>query len=148
MIKEKIKTINENIWLSVVTGLALIALLTAEAFLPGYPLPDISIPAISAVCLTALVLNHYFTGKTRGDFLLNLLAGEVIFGLMPLAGGFTVGEEAAMTALIGGAFYALISWLFASMVERMESTLSGKLAPVSTAFILFLGCQCFTNILL
>ncbi len=70
------------------------------------------------------------------------------FGLLPWAAGLTAGTEAVRFAVVGGAAFGALTFLFTSLRERLASGPSGRLAPLVTAGILFLACQCFAGMLL
>lgn len=55
-------------------------------------------------------------------------------------------NETMMLALVMGV--TLISGMFASMTDRMECTVKSGLAPLGSAFVLFMAFQEFGNILL
>ncbi len=142
------KKLNENSFLALVVGLTILLMFISKTFLPGAMLLQLSMPNIAGICLIALLLNHYLGSKETGNILLNALLGGIILGIIPVAGGVTIGMGALKLAIVGGVEYAVLSWLFGSMINRMESTISTKLAPVPTAFVLFLACQGLANILL
>lgn len=142
------KKLNENSFLALVVGLTILLMFISKTFLPGAMLLQLSMPNIAGICLIALLLNHYLGSKETGNILLNALLGGIILGIIPVAGGVTIGMGALKLAIVGGVEYAVLSWLFSSMINRMESTISTKLAPVPTAFVLFLACQGLANILL
>ena len=48
-------------------------------------------------------------------------------------------------AVVGGAAFGALTFLFTSLRERLASGPSGRLAPLVTAGILFLACQCFAG---
>ncbi len=146
---EKIKGLNENSFLALVVGVTVLLMFTAKTFLPGAILIELSsIPNLAGICLIALLLNYYLGSREKGNILVNAVLGGIILGILPVAGGVTIGYEALKLALVGGVEYALLGWLFASMVDRMECTINARLAPVPTAFVLFLACQGLGNILL
>lgn len=87
-------------------------------------------------------------GVPRRNWGLTLLLGALTFGLLPWAAGLTAGTEAVRFAVVGGAAFGALTFLFTSLRERLASGPSGRLAPLVTAGILFLACQCFAGMLL
>lgn len=140
--------VNETILLTLVVGITLLIQVLQRTFLPAVILMEFSVPNMAGLCLIALVLNAYLGGERSRGIAVNLCFGEVIFGLLPLLAGVTQGKDVFLLALVGGVEYALISGVFATMTDRMENTVKSRLAPICSAFVLFLACQGFANIFL
>ncbi len=140
--------VNETILLTLVVGITLLIQVLQRTFLPAVILMEFSVPNMAGLCLIALVLNAYLGGERSRGIAVNLCFGEVIFGLLPLLAGVTQGKEVFLLAIVGGVEYALISGVFATMTDRMENTVKSRLAPICSAFVLFLACQGFANIFL
>ncbi|MCI7595157.1 MAG: hypothetical protein PUI41_02845 [Lachnospiraceae bacterium] len=140
--------VNETILLTLVVGITLLIQVLQRTFLPAVILMEFSVPNMAGLCLIALVLNAYLGGERSRGIAVNLCFGEVIFGLLPLLAGVTQGKDVFLLAIVGGVEYALISGVFATMTDRMENTVKSRLAPICSAFVLFLACQGFANMLL
>ena len=140
--------VNETILLTLVVGITLLIQVLQKTFLPAVILMEFSIPNMAGLCLIALVLNAYLGGERSRGIAVNLCFGEVIFGLLPLLAGVTQGKDVFLLAIVGGVEYALISGVYATMTDRMENTVKSRLAPICSAFVLFLACQGFANIFL
>lgn len=140
--------VNETILLTLVVGITLLIQVLQRTFLPAVILMEFSVPNMAGFCLIALVLNAYLGGERSRGIAVNLCFGEVIFGLLPLLAGVTQGKDVFLLAIVGGVEYALISGVFATMTDRMENTVKSRLAPICSAFVLFLACQGFANIFL
>lgn len=140
--------VNETILLTLVVGITLLIQVLQKTFLPAVILMEFSVPNMAGLCLIALVLNAYLGGERSRGIAVNLCFGEVIFGLLPLLAGVTQGKDVFLLAIVGGVEYALISGVFATMTDRMENTVKSRLAPICSAFVLFLACQGFANIFL
>ena len=140
--------VNETILLTLVVGITLLIQVLQKTFLPAVILMEFSVPNMAGLCLIALVLNAYLGGERSRGIAVNLCFGEVIFGLLPLLAGVTQGKDVFLLAIVGGVEYALISGVFATMTDRMENTVKSRLAPICSAFVLFLACQGFANMLL
>ena len=137
-----------NTALAAVVGLGCLAAVLYRVFLPAAVLP--AGPAAAAACsLLALAAEAYLSkGVPRRNWGLTLLLGALTFGLHPWAAGLTAGTEAVRFAVVGGAAFGALTFLFTSLRERLASGPSGRLAPLVTAGILFLACQCFAGMLL
>ena len=140
--------VNETILLTLVVGITLLIQVLQRTFLPAVILMEFSVPNMAGLCLIALVLNAYLGGERSRGIAVNLCFGEVIFGLLPLLAGVTQGKDVFLLAIVGGVEYALISGVFATMTDRMENTVKSRQAPICSAFVLFLACQGFANMLL
>ena len=140
--------VNETILLTLVVGITLLIQVLQRTFLPAVILMEFSVPNMAGLCLIALVLNAYLGGERSRGIAVNLCFGEVIFGLLPLLAGVTQGKDVFLLAIVGGVEYTLISGVFATMTDRMENTVKSRLAPICSAFVLFLACQGFANMLL
>ena len=132
-----------NTALAAVVGLGCLAAVLYRVFLPAAVLPAVGLPAAAACSLLALA-----KGVPRRNWGLTLLLGALTFGLLPWAAGLTAGTEAVRFAVVGGAAFGALTFLFTSLRERLASGPSGRLAPLVTAGILFLACQCFAGMLL
>ena len=140
--------INETTMLALVIGITLIIMVGLRIFLPAAILIQLDIPNIAGLSLLSLLLTHYLGEKKNSNILLNLVFAAIIFGCLPWFAALTTVKEALWMAGVGGVEYALLSWMFASMTDRMECTVKSRLAPICSAFVLFLAFQGFGNILL
>ena len=127
-----------GIFLACVTGIALLIALALRAFFPRMILPHMDASAMVALSLTALVLDHYLVKGSRRDFRLLPLYGALVFGLFPFAASFV--------AVLGGVVFAAATFLFDTMADRLSTGPAAKIAPLLSAFGLFLACQCLMGI--
>ena len=75
------KSYTLNILLAAVVGLASLADLLCRVFLPGAVFPVVSLPAVAALVLLALVLECYLVkGVPRRDWVMTGLLGVLTFG--------------------------------------------------------------------
>ena len=129
-----------NTALAAVVGLGCLAAVLYRVFLPAAVLPAVGLPAAAACSLLALAAEAYLSkGVPRRNWGLTLLLGALTFGLLPWAAGLTAGTEAVRFAVVGGAAFGALTFLFTSLRERLASGPSGRLAPLVTAGILFLA---------
>ena len=138
-----------NILLAAVVGLASLAALLCRVFLPAAILTVVSLPAVAALVLIALVLECYLTKPIpQRDWGVTGLLGALTFGLLPFGAGLTAGGEAVRLAVVGGAAFLVLAFLFTTLRGRLVSGRAGRLAPLVTGGVLFLACQCFIGMLL
>lgn len=138
-----------NTALAAVVGLGCLAAVLYRVFLPAAVLPAVGLPAAAACSLLALAAEAYLSkGVPRRNWGLTLLLGALTFGLLPWAAGLTAGTEAVRFAVVGGAAFGALTFLFTSLRERLASGPSGRLAPWSPPASCFWpasalpGCSC------
>ena len=133
--------------LACILGLALLLCVLVRTFLPGALLPVLNIPAITGLCLIALVAEFYLAPGAKRCYPAIFLFSAVPFGLLPLAAGFGAAGW-WKPALVGAIVCTLVTWLYTSMVSRISSGNKAKAAPVLSALGLYLAVQCFMGIFL
>ena len=144
----KNKTYILNTLLAAVLGIVLLIAVLVRTFAPAVIIPALNIPNMVLISLLALLSDLYLApGATRCYVCVALLAAAA-FGLLPFAACFVAGLEAAKLALIGGIVFAVTTWLFTSIQERLSSGPAAKAAPVLSALGLYLAAQSLTGILL
>lgn len=129
-----------NTVLAAVLGVVLLVSVIVKTNCPHFILPEINIPYIAAISLTALVLTHFVKTET-GCFICEALLAAVTFAVLPLAAG--MGTVVWKTALCGGIVFAVLNAMFTAMTKRMELADTCKYAVIPAAFGLFLAFQCF-----
>ena len=65
------------------------------------------------------------------------------FALLPMAAGIIAPANALMLGIKGAVVFTVTTWLFTSMADRISTGPQAKLAPVMSAFGLYLASQCF-----
>ena len=128
------------------------AKLTAEAFRAIADRPPETLHELLLLIVLVYRVQTHIEGIPvrslgRLDVLTALLAA-ITFGLLPYVAGFATLHQTWKLALIGGVVFALVTWLFTEMQERLSSGPAAKLAPVFSALGLYLAFQCFSGILL
>ncbi len=144
----KQKTYFLNLMLVVVLTLAMAAMVLLRTFGPAMVLPKWSIPNMVLLSLVALLLDHYLAPGACRCYICIPLFAVLSFGILPLAAGVVSLAQCWKIALIGGAVFTLVTWLFSSIQDRLSTGPSAKLAPVISAFGLYLAFQAFAGILL
>ncbi len=133
--------------LAIVTGTALLALLVTNAFLPHIILPRPTAGNIILLCLIALTLDYYIAHDRRHDFRFIPIYGALIFGLFPMAAFVAAPIESLRLALMGAVILTVLTYIFDTITERLSSSPAVKLAPLLSAFGLYLAAQCLIGII-
>lgn len=136
------KNYTSNIVLAAALGLAMAACVIVRAVMPMAVLPGLTVSNVTAVCLVALLAAHYLAGGVSHDAV-TLVLGVVSFGLLPACAGLVRWQDAWKPALLGGAVFFVLSFLFAQMQLRLKTGPAAKAAPILSAFGLYLAMQCF-----
>ena len=129
--------------LAVVLAIALCAMILVRTFAPLCVLPGFTVANLSAVCLLALLLTHYLTGKAVSCDPVTLVLAVVTFGAMPLCGAFVSWQAAWKLGLLGGVVFFGLSFAFRQMMTRLQTGPAAKAAPALCALGLYLAMQCF-----
>ena len=144
----KNKTYILNTLLAAVLGIVLLIAVLVRTFAPAVIIPALNIPNMVLISLLALLSDHYLAPGAKRCYVCVALLAAAVFGLLPFAACFVAGLEAAKLALIGGIVFAVTTWLFTSIQERLSSGPAAKAAPVLSALGLYLAAQSLTGILL
>ena len=137
----KKNTMLVNTLLAVVLGAGLLVGVVWITFMPYVVLPELDAIAMVAITLIALVLEYYISGKQERNWAVQIVLGTVTFGGLSFAAGLPYAG--IKTFIVGAVVFAVVTFLFDSMVCRLEVTTDKKCAVIPTAFVLFLACQCF-----
>ncbi len=140
----KKNTMMVNTLLAVVLGVGLLVGMIWRTCMPYVVLPELDVIAMAAITLIALVLEYYISGKQERNWAVQIILGGVTFGGLALAAGLSYAG--VKTFLCGAVVFGIITFLFDSMVQRLEVTTDKKCAVIPTAFVLYLACQCFVGI--
>lgn len=137
-----------NTVLAVVTGVILLGAVLVRVFMPIVMIPSPGIPELTALSLLVLLIEHYLKKEGKRCYLCVFVLAAVTFGLLPWAAGFVALNELWKTALVGGAVFTAVTWIFTSMQERINSGKANKAVPVINAIGLYLAVQCFAGMFL
>lgn len=139
----KEKTYFLNTFLAAVLGIAMAAAVLVRTFLPNFIMPNLDIPMLVLISLVALLLDHYITPGAKRCYICIPVFSAIAFGLLPYCAAYVTGGEAMKLAFLGGVVFTATTWLFTSMIDRLDSGPAAKLAPVVSALGLYLASQCF-----
>ena len=135
------KTYTLNTMLSGVMCLVLLAFVLIRTFAPNIIIPELDIPAMTAISLVALVLDFYAAPGAKRCYICIPVFSALTFGLLPFAACFVGAMEALKLGLVGGVVFTAATWLFSSMADRLSSGPAAKAAPIVSAFGLYLAIQ-------
>lgn len=144
----KNKTYTLNTVLAVLLGAALLVCVLVRTFAPRIIMPHLDVVNMTLISLAALVVDHYLAPDAKRCYICIPVFSVLTFGLLPMVAGFADSAAAWKLALIGGAVFTVITWLFSSMTARMATGRTSKAAAVAGAFGIWLAFQCFSGILL
>lgn len=137
----KKNTMMANTLLAVVLGAGLLVAMILRTFVPNVVLPQLDLNAMVGITLITLCLEYYIVGKQERRWLIQIVLATVTFGGMPLAAGLL--DTVLRNCITGAIVFTIVTFLFDSMVRRLEVTTERKCAIIPTAFVLYLACQCF-----
>ena len=137
-----------NIALAVLLTVALLAELLLRYFAPAVVLPELNIPNMVALSLAALLLEFYMAPKGSDCYVCVVIFSALSFGLLPYAAGYVAPAQVWKVALVGGVLFTLLTWLYDSIMDRITTGPKAVLAPVISAFGLYLAFQAFAGIIL
>ena len=144
----KNKTYFLNTILAAVLFVAMLAVVLLRSLAPMRILPVLNIPNMVALCLVALLLDHYFAPGAKRCYICIPVLSALSFFLLPWAAGYADVAQSLKLALIGMVVFTVTTWLYSSIQERLSSGPACRMAPVLSALGLFLAAQCFAGILL
>lgn len=144
----KNKTYTLNTILAVLFGALLLIAELIRAFAPAVILPKLDIPALTAISLAALVLDHYLAPGARRCYICIPVFSALTFGILPFAAMFTGPMDALKLAISGCVIFTAATWTFTSVQDRLSSGPAARLAPVVSALGIWLATQAFAGILL
>lgn len=132
-----------NTFLAVVFTAALLAMVIARAICPVLIFPGFGVPNLVLISLIALLLDYYIVKDAPRCYICIPVFAFVTFALLPMAAGIIAPANALMLGIKGAVVFTVTTWLFTSMADRISTGPQAKLAPVMSAFGLYLASQCF-----
>ena len=142
----KNKTYTLNTLLTAVLAAVLAAMVVLRAVSPQLILMQFDIVSITAICLAALVLDHYLAPGAKRCYICIPLFAALSFGILPFAAGVVAMEYTLGLALTGAAIFTVCTFVFTSIQDRLSSGPAAKLAPVLSALGIWLAVQAFAGI--
>ena len=124
----------------------LLAFVLVRTFLPNFLIPALDVPNMVLISLVALIIDHYAAPGAKRCYICTFLFSAITFGALPYVSGFTAGWDVLKLGLVGGAVFTVLTWLFTSVQVRLSSGPAAKLAPIMSAFGIWLAVQAFAGI--
>lgn len=137
-----------NTALAAVVTVAAAVCVLLRTFCPWVIIPELNIPNMALLSLIALLADYYIAKGARRCYICTFLFSAASFGVLPFAAGFSAGWDVLKLALVGGAVFTALTFLYSSVQERLSSGPVAKAAPVLCAFGLYLACQIFAGMIL
>ena len=144
----KNKTYFLSALLAAVVFVALAVEVVVRSVAPMWILPPLNIPNVTALCLLALLLDHYLAPGAQRCYLCIPVFAALTFFLLPLVSGYADVLGSCRLALVGAVVFTAVTWLFTSIQDRLSTGPACRLAPILSALGLFLAAQCFAGIIL
>ena len=142
----KNKTYTLNTVLTAVLTAVLAAMVVLRTFAPQIILPIFDIPTLTAISLAALVLDHYLAPNAKRSWICIPLFAALSFGILPWAAGLVAVKYLLGLALTGAVVFTVCTFVFTSIQDRLSSGPAAKLAPIMSAFGIWLAVQAFAGI--
>ena len=142
----KNKTYTLNTVLTAVLTAVLAVMVVLRTFAPQIILPVFDIPTLTAISLAALVLDHYLAKDAKRCYICIPLFAALSFGILPFAAGMVAVKYILGLAISGAVIFTICTFAFTSIQDRLSSGPAAKLAPIMSAFGIWLAVQAFAGI--
>ena len=136
-----------NTILAVVVAITLLAIILVRTFMPNFVIPKVSIPNLVLLSLIALVLDHYIAKGANRCYICIPVFAIITFGLLPFCAGYIPAAEIWKLALVGGAVFTIVTFLYTSVQDRLSSGPVRKAAPIISALGLYFAAQCLSGMI-
>ena len=142
----KNKTYTLNTVLTAVLTAVLAVMVVLRTVSPQLILMQFDIVSITGISLAALVLDHYLAPNAKRCYVCIPIFAALSFGILPWAAGMVAVKYLLGLALTGAVVFTLCTFVFTSIQDRLSSGPAAKLAPIMSAFGIWLAVQAFAGI--
>ena len=142
----KNKTYTLNTVLNVVLTAVLAVMVVLRTVSPQLILMQFDIVSITGISLAALVLDHYLAPNAKRCYVCIPIFAALSFGILPWAAGLVAVKYLLGLALTGAVVFTVCTFVFTSIQDRLSSGPAAKLAPIMSAFGIWLAVQAFAGI--
>ena len=142
----KNKTYTLNTVLNVVLTAVLAVMVVLRTVSPQLILMQFDIVSITGISLAALVLDHYLAPNAKRCYVCIPVFAALSFGILPFAAGGVAVMYLLGLALTGAVVFTVCTFVFTSIQDRLSSGPAAKLAPIMSAFGIWLAVQAFAGI--
>ena len=132
-----------NTFLAAVFTAVLLVMVVARAVCPVLIFPGFGVPNLVLISLIALLLDHYIVKGAPRCYICIPVFAFLTFAILPLAAGIIASAHALMLGIKGAVVFTVTTWLFTDLADRIATGPEAKLAPIMSAFGLYLASQCF-----
>ena len=141
-------TFKLNTILTIVLGIVLFAAILIRVFAPIVILPNLDVPNMVLISLIALLADNYLGKTSDRNYVWILVLSVLTFGLLPWVAGFVSGLDMVKTAVVGGIIFTVVTWMFSSVQDRIQSGSKTKATLLVCAMGIYLAAQCFAGMFL
>ena len=142
----KNKTYTLNTVLTAVLTAVLAVMVVLRTVSPQLILMQFDIVSITGISLAALVLDHYLAPNAKRCYVCIPIFAALSFGILPFAAGMVAVKYLLGLALTGAVVFTVCTFVFTSIQDRLSSGPAAKLAPIMSAFGIWLAVQAFAGI--
>ena len=142
----KNKTYTLNTVLTAVLAAVLAVMVVLRAVSPQLILMQFDIVSITGISLAALVLDHYLAKGAKRCWICIPVFAALSFGILPFAAGMVALKDILGLAASGTVIFTLCTFAFTSIQDRLSSGPAARLAPIMSAFGIWLAVQAFAGI--
>ena len=142
----KNKTYTLNTVLTAVLAAVLAVMVVLRAVSPQLILMQFDIVSITGIPLIALVLDHYLAKGAKRCYICIPVFAALSFGILPFAAGMVALKYVLGLAASGAVIFTLCTFAFTSIQDRLSSGPAARLAPIMSAFGIWLAVQAFAGI--
>ena len=142
----KNKTYTLNTVLTAVLAAVLAVMVVLRAVSPQLILMQFDIVSITGISLIALVLDHYLAKGAKRCWICIPVFAALSFGILPFAAGMVALKNILGLAASGAVIFTLCTFAFTSIQDRLSSGPAARLAPIMSAFGIWLAVQAFAGI--
>ena len=142
----KNKAYTLNTVLTAVLTAVLAAMVVLRTVSPQLILMQFDIVSITGISLVTLVLDHYLAPNAKRCWICIPLFAALSFGILPFAAGMVAVKYLLGLALTGAVVFTVCTFVFTSIQDRLSSGPAAKLAPIMSAFGIWLAVQAFAGI--
>ena len=142
----KNKTYTLNTVLTAVLTAVLAVMVVLRTVSPQLILMQFDIVSITGISLAALVLDHYLAPNAKRCYVCIPIFAALSFGILPWAAGLVAVKYLLGLALTGAVVFTVCTFVFTSIQDRLSSGPAARLAPIMSAFGIWLAVQAFAGI--
>ena len=142
----KNKTYTLNTVLTAVLTAVLAVMVVLRTVSPQLILMQFDIVSITGISLAALVLDHYLAPNAKRCYVCIPIFAALSFGILPWAAGLVAVKYLLGLALTGAVVFTVCTFVFTSIQDRLSTGPAARLAPIMSAFGIWLAVQAFAGI--